>query len=66
MGTCKQVEPAVNVTICLHQLHVLCTTYIQNLQVLVIPQFSTAQQRHQALSAQLSVEMANIPNNAHH
>ena len=65
MATCKQVEPAVNVTICLRQLHVLCT-YIQNLQVLVIPQFSTAQQRHQALSAQLSVEIANIPNNAHH
>ena len=32
--------------------------YIQDLQVLVIPQFSTAQQKHQAPSAQLSVGIA--------
>ena len=58
-----QVELAVNVTL---PTSTTCAMYIQNLQVLVIPQFSTAQQRRQVLSAQLSVQIANIPNNAHH
>ena len=43
----------------------MCCIHKKNLQVLVILQFSTAQQRHQAPSAQLSVG-AKIPNNAHH